>query len=124
MRKRQFGEDAVDCDPKGAYPAATWSHRGKQCGMLAVRASNISLSHIYCLRLLQKYPVITDENVLTPLTMTLTMLGREGDALCCWEQAFAANPKDESVGRELFNCLVRLRDFAKRDLPCFELFVM
>ncbi|KAJ1452504.1 N-acetyltransferase B complex non catalytic subunit-domain-containing protein [Pelagophyceae sp. CCMP2097] len=54
----------------------------------------------------------TDENVLLPLTATLSYLGMDDDATLCWQIASTKRPTDESLARELFFCRVRRSEFA------------
>ncbi|KAJ8611320.1 hypothetical protein CTAYLR_006610 [Chrysophaeum taylorii] len=75
-----------------------------------------------CTQLLQAHPGLTDQNALSPLAMTLSLLGRDDDVMRCWEDAFAAAPKDEELGREVFKCCVRRRDFAKQRAVAMRLY--
>ncbi len=57
--------------------------------------------------------VVNDDNVLTPLGMTLVALRRHGDALAMWEGAVAERPDDEGCGREVVRAALRMGAFGK-----------
>ena len=57
--------------------------------------------------------VANDDNVLTPLTMTLNALRRYGDATKVWTDAFEGRPDEEHLGRELAKAHLKEGAFGK-----------